>query len=109
MADVSFKAFVGVNADQAVAAPLGVHGGLRLMGVFARESAGTAAVASFNVCNGAPAAAAMVVPYEIAADQSTRDWFGPDGIACPSGISLDVTAGTVDVVIAYKHADRVAP
>lgn len=98
-ASVDVNTAIAADVDAAVAA----QAGLRLVGFAARESAGVAAVATFIIVHGATGAAGTaVVPVELAADGSTREWFGPDGIACPNGISIDWIAGTVDVHLFYK-------
>lgn len=90
---------VAADVDAAVVAAAG----LRLMGFAAKESAGVAAVATFNIVHGATAAGGtLLVPIELAANESVRDWFGPDGIDAANGISIDWVAGTVDVVLFYK-------
>lgn len=86
------------DADAAVAAATG----LRLMGFAARESDGTPAVATFRVVHGATGAGGdAVIPVELAASGSTFQWFGPQGVAFASGISIDHIAGTVDVTLFY--------
>lgn len=97
-ASVAVNTAIAADVDAAVAAAAG----LRLVGFAARESASTAAAATFIIVHGATAAGTKLIPVELAADQSTRDFFGPDGIACPDGISIDWIAGTVDVNLFYK-------
>lgn len=87
---------IAADVEPAVAAATD----LRLMGFACRESAGTPAVAAFNVIHGATVAGgSVVVPVELAANGSTSAWFGPQGIAVASGISIEVVAGTVDVIL----------
>lgn len=96
-ADVNLA--VTADVDAAVAA----QAGLRLMGFAARESAGTAAAATFKIVHGATGAGGtMMVPVELAANASAAEWFGPDGIAAESGLSIDWIAGEVEVVLFYK-------
>jgi hypothetical protein len=96
---VDVNAAVGANVDAAVAATPG----LRLMGYSAKESAGTPAAATFSIVHGATGAAGTsVVHQNFAASGSNSEWFGPDGIACPNGISIDWLTGAVDVNIFYK-------
>lgn len=73
--------------------------GLRLLGYSVRESAGSAAVASFNLRNGSTVAGAIVAVEELAADTAKTVWFGGNGIACASGIFLDRVAGDTEIVI----------
>lgn len=98
-ADANLAAAADVNAAVAAAA------GLRLMGVSAREAAGEAAAASFAVVHGATAGGGTpVVVFELGQNASVQTWYGPGGIAVPNGLSLDVTAGTVDVILHYLTA-----
>lgn len=97
-ASVDVNSAIAADVDLAVAAAAG----LRLVGFAAREIAATGAPASFIILHGTIAAGTPVVPVELSLDQSTRDWFGPDGIAVPNGLSIDVVAGTVDVHLYYK-------
>lgn len=96
---VNLRADVTADVDAAVAA----NGTLRLMGYSVRENKATAAVAAFSIVNGATGAAAGKVVYvEKVADSSETQWFGPDGIACPLGISIDFESGEFDIAIYYK-------
>lgn len=91
----------GITAD--IDAAVAAIAGLRLIGFACRESAATAAAATFRIVHGATGAAGTVlVPIELAANESTREWFGPEGIACASGLSIDHIAGTMDVELFYK-------
>lgn len=90
----------GITAD--VDAAVAASAGLRLIGFSARESAGTAAAATFQIVNGATGAAAgKVFTVELNGDESRSEWFGPNGIDCANGISIDWIAGTVDVYLHY--------
>lgn len=94
------NAAVAADVDAAVES----DAGLVLMGFFASESDGTPAVATFGIVNGEDASADdAVIPVELSADQSTREWFGPNGIAFPQGISIDHIAGTFDCTILYRY------
>lgn len=96
---VDVNAALVADVDAAVAAATG----LVLMGYSCKESAGAAAAATFRVMHGATVAGGTeVVTQELAANGSDKTWFGPDGIACPNGISIDWIAGTVDVNLYYK-------
>jgi hypothetical protein len=97
-ASSDLNASVAADVDAAVAA----SAGLRLMGFSATESHATAAVTTFKIVNGATGAAAgKVIHVELAANTSETKWFGPNGIACPLGISIDWVAGLVDVTLHY--------
>lgn len=94
--DVS--AAVTADVDAAIAA----SPGLRLWGWSARESAGSAAVATFKLVHGATVSGGVAFEVvELAADSSARQQY-PLGIHCPNGISIDHVAGTVDVHLQYS-------
>lgn len=103
LSPVDSVTFAGISADQAVGPPLSAHKGLRFCGFSARESDGTPAVAAFNICNGAVANADFLAVVELAANTSTAFWCGDPGVAAPDGISVDRVAGTVDVVVYFRH------
>ncbi len=67
---------------------------LRLFGYSFRESAGAAA--QFRIRNGTSAAGVIVRNIVLAANQEIHEWFGPNGIACPGGISIERVAGACD-------------
>lgn len=90
---------VAADVEPAVAAVRG----LRLIGWAARESDGTPAVATFRLMNGADVAGGtLLVPVELAANESAREWYGPEGIDAVNGITIDHIAGTIDIVIYHK-------
>jgi hypothetical protein len=98
-ASVDVNAAVAADVEPAVAAAAG----LRLVGWAARESDGTAAVATFRLMNGATVSGGtLLVPVELAANESEGAWYGPEGIDSANGISIDHIAGTVDIVIYHK-------
>ena len=94
------NAAVAADVDAAVES----DAGLVLMGFFASESDGTPAAATVEIVNGEDASAGdAVIPVELSASQSTREWFGPRGIAFPQGISIDYAAGTFDCTLLYRY------
>lgn len=98
-ASYDINAALTADADAAVAA----HAGLRLLGWIARESAGSPAVATARIVEGATASGGTAfLPIELAANESKSAWYGPDGIAVPDGLSIDHIAGTLDVTLFYK-------
>lgn len=98
---VTVASSAGFTAD--VDALVAANTGIFLLGLSWRESAGSAAVATFQVVNGATGAATgKVFVAEVAANGSGWAWFGPQGIPCPLGISIDHIAGTLDVFVYYK-------
>ncbi len=70
-----------------------------LMGFAVRESAGTAAVASAILRDGTSTAGDMIVPINLAADESGIVWFGPQGIPYNTGLYLDMEAGSLEAAI----------
>jgi hypothetical protein len=71
------------------------------MGYSVREGAGS--TAQFSIVNGVTGnATPKVVFVALAANAVDGKWYGPDGIVCPLGLSVDVTAGDVDLVIYHK-------
>ncbi len=89
-----------VAAD--VLSAVNAHANLRLVGFAARESASTAAVATFRLVNSSSVQGNdIVLPVELNANESTSEWQG-DGVECPNGITVDRIAGTFDLILYYK-------
>lgn len=104
-ADSDVNAGISADVEPAVVAPSS-NRTLRLVGYACREVAGSPAVASFNIVNGATVSGGTaLIPVELAANGSECKWFGPEGIRFNSGISIEVVAGTVDVTLFYKETD----
>lgn len=98
-ASVDVNSGIAADVEPAVAAQTG----LALCGFSYRESAGTPAVAAFNIVNGATVAGGThVAVAEVAANGSDTIWLGDSGVDCANGISIDIVAGTVDVILYYK-------
>lgn len=98
-AKYDLNAAVTADVDAAVAAATG----LRLLGFACRESDGTPAVATFEIVHGADGSADdAVIPVELAANESKVQWFGPEGLEFPNGISIDHISGTFDCTLFYK-------
>lgn len=75
--------------------------GLRLMGFSARETTGIAG-AVFNLRHGVASTDPILVTVSLGANESAREWYGPDGLAAASGIWLDRVSGTSQIVGYYK-------
>ena len=105
MANLGSGVSVDVNnaANADVDAAVAATPGLRLMGFSCRASAGSAAVAAFNIKHAATGAAGIqLVSVELAANASNTEWFGPQGLDCETnGLSIEVVAGTVDCTLFY--------
>jgi hypothetical protein len=99
VSSVDVNSGILADVEPAVAAATG----LRLTGYSCRESAGTPAVAAFNIVNGATVAGGtQIAVIELAANASETVSFGDSGIDAANGLSIDVVAGTVDVNLFYK-------
>ena len=91
----------GISAD--VEPAVAAAAGLRVVGWVARETAGSAAVATFRIMNGADVACGVgIVGIELSANQSAGDWYGPEGLDVANGLTIDIIAGTVDVYLYHK-------
>lgn len=91
---------VGILAD--VDAAIAASPGLRLTGAAWRESNAVAAAATFTIKHSATGnGGTVVLPVELAANESGFIVFPDGGVACPDGVSIDVAAGTVDVILFY--------
>lgn len=86
----------GVTGD--VADAIAANDGLVLLGYSCRESDASPAVATFRLLSGSDA----IIYEELAANASNVEWFGPNGIAVPGGITIDHITGTFDVTIFYR-------
>lgn len=64
----------------------------------------TTAVARLRLRDGSDANGDTIVPISLSADQSTRDWLGPQGIPCKAGVYLEMITGTVEgsIVVAVR-------
>ena len=85
----------GTGDAQGVAAA----SGLRLMGYSARESAGSAAAADFNLRHGDGNGDPLLVVGELAANGSDVRWLGPQGLACPDGVWVERVSGSSEFVL----------
>ena len=69
-------------------------GPARLMGWAFKETTG-AATATFDLYDGSDATAGIVLPATLLANESFRDWLGPNGLLITRGAFLNVLAGSV--------------
>lgn len=87
----------GLTADVEPAIAAGAR--RRLMGWSVRESAGSPAVATVSIVHGATVSGGTPIAHvELAANASSTQWLGPQGLDVRDGVSLDI-AGGVDVVL----------
>ena len=82
--------------DEALVPPMA---GAVCMGFTCREAAATAAAAAFVLRRGRTPLGVPIAYVNLAADESTRDWYGPNGIACDDGIYIDRESGTTEVAV----------
>lgn len=75
---------------------------LRLMGISVAESAGTPATAEVNLYHGTSATAPALMLFNLAANESVREWFGSDGICCPGGVFVNRVSGSSWLVLYWK-------
>lgn len=71
---------------------------VKLLGWAVRETTGVAA-AALSIYTGAGDSGELVVPINLAASESSRDWLGDPGIYCPKGLYVAIEAGSVTVVV----------
>jgi hypothetical protein len=88
------------TTDEAI---IGAAANTRLIGFSARETTGTAA-AVFNIRHGTSNAGTLLVSVSLGVSESTREWYGPDGIAAASGIWLERVSGQIQFIGYYKVA-----
>lgn len=88
----------GTGDTQGVAATAN----MRLLGFVVRESAGTPAVATLNVCHGTANTDPVLAPISLIASDTKVAWFGPQGIPCASGLFVDRVAGNSTITF-YTH------
>lgn len=91
--------FVGLAADQPAA--VAAAAGLRIVGYMLAEQA--AAAAEFRIMHGATVGGATnLYTVKLASGESTSEWMGEAGIACPNGLTIDRVSGTADVTLFHK-------
>ena len=71
----------------------------RLLGWTAVESAGTPALATAVIRDGADVNGAPIAYIGLLASGGGSQWFGPQGIVCPNGIFLDRVTGTTTITV----------
>lgn len=78
------------GSDGAVVARRAIYLGFSL-----RETAGS--TATLRVYDNASAASGTIIDsIQLSANESAREWYGPDGILVTNGIYVDVVSGTVE-------------
>jgi hypothetical protein len=82
-----------------------VSGRTILLGYSMAETAG--AVAVFNIFDGGTGGT-KIARVNLNANESTREWMGPMGIAFEQGLFISRVSGTVDVCVYCVPEDRLA-
>ena len=75
---------------------------LRLVGFSMTEDAATAAAAELSLRHGTLVTDPEIFGITLAANESMRDWFSPDGIAVANGIFIDRVSGTTKMTLFTK-------
>lgn len=91
-----------LNATADVDLAVAADAGLVLMGFCVAETAASPAVAEVYIINGADGDGDVVAPVFCAASATHSQWFGPAGIACPNGITIERIAGETSVTVWYR-------
>lgn len=82
-----------------------ISGDLVLMGLSLREANGSANT-NVQVFDGADNTAQQIYQASLSPLESVRDWFGPGGILCQSGLTVVVATGIVEVIAWWKDIQR---
>jgi hypothetical protein len=93
---------VAIASGTADVQGIAAQANLRLVGFSVTEDAGTAAAAEVILRHGTAATDPELFGITLTADQSTREYFGPNGIAVASGVFVDRVAGTTKLTLFYK-------
>lgn len=96
-ASVSYHPDLAVDVNLAVPASVS----LVLFGLVARESALIPGTSVFNIIRGAIGGGTVVVPGKVGIGEVRDSWYGPTGVGCADGISVDMVSGEVDLAIYY--------
>lgn len=96
------SSLTAVAATAADVQGLAAAANLRLTGFSITEAAGVAAAAEVSLRHGTAATDPEIIGVNLAADGSVRDFFGPDGIAVPNGVFVDMVAGTAKLTLFWK-------
>lgn len=95
------NAGASITADQNAA--VGAAAGLRLYGYSVMEDAAVPASASLRIMHGITVGAgSQVEVISLTAGESTADYWGPEGIAVPSGVSIDWISGSFKMSLKTK-------
>lgn len=74
----------------------------RLVGWSITEDAATAAAAEVILRHGTLVSDPIIAQVNLAANESIRDWFGPDGIGVANGVFVDRVSGTTALTLFTK-------
>jgi hypothetical protein len=94
---VSAGASIGADQNAVLAATVG----LRLFGYSVREDAGATAVV--QIMHGATVGGGVLVEtISLGPLESTADYWGPEGVAVPNGVSIDWVSGSLKMSLKSK-------
>lgn len=107
MTNVEVEVEVGRPAQRFVFASTGSNKTLVAFGTsmlgWSLTNTSSSVAATINVLDGADTTGELVFPITLAANESIRDWFGPNGIWFNVGITVQVTSGNVSGTVFYRH------
>jgi hypothetical protein len=90
-----------ITSDQNAA--VAAAAGLRLYGYSVMEDAATPASASLRIMHGATVGGGTQVEViSLTAGESTADYWGPEGVAVPNGVSIDWVSGSFKMSLKTK-------
>lgn len=98
------SSFTAIAATAADVQGLAAAANLRLMGFSITEAAAAAAAAEVSLRHGTLATDPEIVGVNLVADGSAREFFGPDGVAVPNGVFVDIVSGTAKLTLFWKVA-----
>lgn len=70
---------------------------------WAVRNASATTLASFDVYDGTDHSGVSVFPVNLAANEASREWFGPNGIEFKNGVYFNVTAQHVTGAVFIRH------
>ena len=93
--------YVAFNLNATGAAVLGFAA--VVLGWSMKNASGTT-LAALDIYDGTDHTGTSLFPIQLAANQTGRDWFGPNGILFRNGLYINVTAQQVSGAVFYRRA-----
>ena len=72
-----------------------ISGRVLVFGYAVAETTGSA-TAALRLRDGTASSGTRILPIHLAANESVRDWFGPNGIVYQQGIYVEVVSGAIE-------------